>query len=179
MPYFLRAEANSRGASAYHGAGGPLSVSDPKYKSAMTTAFVEAARQWGMPANDDFNGAEQDGAGFYQLTQRSGRRWSAADAYLHPAAGRANLTIQTDSLVTGVEFEGGRAAGVRYLRRGTEELARADGEVILAAGAVGSPQLLMLSGVGPGRSPGGEPDLGHLPTARVWARTCPTMRSCR
>ena len=125
----------------------------------MTTAFVEAAREWGMPANDDFNGAEQDGAGFYQLTQRAGRRWSAADAYLHPAAGRANLTIQTDSLVTGVEFEGGRAAGVRYLRRGTEELARADGEVILAAGAVGSPQLLMLSGVGPA---------DHLAAHRIW-----------
>jgi choline dehydrogenase len=159
MPYFLRAEANSRGASAYHGAEGPLSVSDPKHKSAMTTAFVEAAREWGMPANDDFNGAEQDGAGFYQLTQRSGRRWSAADAYLHPAAGRANLTVQTDSLVTGVEFEGGRAAGVRYLRRGTEQLARADGEVILAAGAVGSPQLLMLSGVGPA---------DHLAANRIW-----------
>ena len=122
---------NSRGASAYHGGEGPLSVSDPRHKSAMTTAFVEAAREWGMTANDDFNGQEQDGAGFYQLTQRAGRRWSAADAYLHPAAGRANLTIQTDSLVTGVEFEGGRAAGVRYLRRGTEVLARADGEVIL------------------------------------------------
>jgi choline dehydrogenase len=149
FPYFLRAESNSRGASAYHGADGPLSVQDPKYKSAMTAAFVDAARQWGMEANDDFNGPRQDGAGFYQVTQRNGRRWSAADAYLHPAAGRPNLMVQTDALVTGVAIEAGRAVGVRYLLRGVEETARAEGEVILAAGAIGSPQLLMLSGIGP------------------------------
>ncbi len=149
LPYFLRAESNSRGASAYHGADGPLSVQDPKYKSAMTAAFVDAARQWGMEANDDFNGPRQDGAGFYQVTQRNGRRWSTADAYLHPAAGRPNLTVQTDALVTGVAIEAGRAVGVRYLLRGVEETARAEGEVILAAGAIGSPQLLMLSGIGP------------------------------
>jgi choline dehydrogenase len=149
LPYFLRAESNSRGASAYHGADGPLSVQDPKYKSAMTAAFVDAARQWGMQANDDFNGPRQDGAGFYQVTQRNGRRWSAADAYLHPAADRPNLTVQTDALVTGVAIEAGRAVGVRYLLRGVEETARAEGEVILAAGAIGSPQLLMLSGIGP------------------------------
>ena len=149
LPYFVRAEGNSRGASAYHGAEGPLSVQDPKYKSAVTTAFVNAARQWGLEANDDFNGARQDGAGFYQVTQRNGRRWSAADAYLHPAAGRPNLTVQTDALVTGVAIEGGRAVGVRYLLRGVEEMAGAESEVILAAGAIGSPQLLMLSGVGP------------------------------
>ena len=149
LPYFLRAESNSRGASAYHGADGPLSVQDPKYKSAMTAAFVDAARQWGMEANDDFNGPRQDGAGFYQVTQRSGRRWSAADAYLHPAAGRPNLTVQTDALVTGVAIEADRAVGVRYLLRGVEETARAEAEVILAAGAIGSPQLLMLSGIGP------------------------------
>jgi choline dehydrogenase len=149
LPYFLRAESNSRGASAYHGADGPLSVQDPKYKSAMTAAFVDAARQWGMEANDDFNGPRQDGAGFYQVTQRNGRRWSAADAYLHPAAGRPNLTVQTDALVTGVAIEAGRAVGVRYLLRGVEETARAEAEVILAAGAIGSPQLLMLSGIGP------------------------------
>jgi choline dehydrogenase len=148
LPYFLRAEANSRGASAYHGADGPLSVQDLKYKSAMTEAFVDAARRWGMEANDDFNGPRQDGAGFYQVTQRNGRRWSAADAFLHPAAGRSNLTVQTDALVTGVDIEGGRAVGVRYLLRGVEETARAEAEVILAAGAIGSPQLLMLSGIG-------------------------------
>jgi choline dehydrogenase len=149
LPYFLRAENNVRGASAYHGATGPLSVSDLKFKSRLTGAFLAAARHVGMPANDDFNGAGQDGVGYYQVTQKGGRRWSAADAYLHPAAGRPNLVIQTDALVTGIDIEGGRAAGVRYLRRGVEEMARADGEVILAGGAIGSPQLLMLSGVGP------------------------------
>jgi choline dehydrogenase len=149
LPYFLRAEGNSRGASAYHGADGPLSVTDPRYKSPLATAFVEAARHSGLVANDDFNGPRQDGAGFYQVTQRRGRRWSAADAYLHPAAGRPNLTVQTDALVTGIEVAGGRATGVHYLLRGVAEMARAEAEVILAGGAIGSPQLLMLSGIGP------------------------------
>jgi choline dehydrogenase len=149
LPYFLRAEANSRGASAYHGAAGPLSVQDLKFRSSLTGDFVSAARNWGLPANNDFNGPEQDGVGFYQVTQKAGRRWSAADAYLHPAAGRPNLTVLTDALVTGIEIEGGRATGVRYMHRGEEELARAEAEIILSAGAVGSPQLLLLSGVGP------------------------------
>ncbi len=149
MPYFLRAEGNSRGASAFHGASGPLSVQDQRHKSALTAAFVDAARQSGMEANGDFNGPRQDGVGFYQVTQRGGRRWSAADAYLHPSSDRPNLTVQTDALVTGLAMTGGRAAGVHYLRRGVAETARAEGEVILAAGAIGSPQLLMLSGIGP------------------------------
>jgi choline dehydrogenase len=149
LPYFLRAESNSRGASAYHGAAGPLSVQDLKFKSSLTGAFVAAARNCGVPANDDFNGPAQDGVGYYQVTQKAGRRWSAADAYLHPAADRPNLTIHTDTLVTAIEIEAGRATGVRYLRRGVEELARAESEVIVAAGAIGSPQLLMLSGIGP------------------------------
>ena len=101
LPYFLRAEDNSRGASAYHGAGGPLSVQDLKHKSPLTRAFVAASRECGLPANEDFNGAAQDGTGFYQVTQRDGRRWSAADAYLHPAASRPNLTVHTDALATG------------------------------------------------------------------------------
>ncbi|MGH3273677.1 MAG: GMC family oxidoreductase [Streptosporangiaceae bacterium] len=149
FPYFLRAEHNSRGESAYHGASGPLSVQDLRYKSSLTEAFVAAARGCGQEANDDFNGPRQDGVGFYQVTQQAGRRWSAADAYLHPAADRPNLTIQTDALATGIEIEGGRAVGVRYLRRGVEEVAWAQNEVILACGAIASPQLLMLSGIGP------------------------------
>ena len=149
LPYFLRAEGNSRGASAYHGAAGPLSVQDLKFKSGLTGAFVAAARNCGVPANDDFNGPTQDGVGYYQVTQKAGRRWSAADAYLVPAAGRPNLTVQTDALVTGIEIEAGRATGVRYLRRGVEELAQAGSEVIVSCGVVGSPQLLMLSGIGP------------------------------
>jgi choline dehydrogenase len=149
MPYFLRAESNSRGASAYHGASGPLSVQDLKFRSSLTGDFVTAARHYGLPANDDFNGPEQDGVGYYQVTQKAGRRWSAADAYLHPAIGRPNLTVYTDALVTGIDIEAGRATAVRYLRRGVEEVARAEAEIILSAGAIGSPQLLMLSGVGP------------------------------
>jgi choline dehydrogenase len=149
LPYFLRAESNSRGESAYHGASGPLSVQDLRYKSSVTGAFVAAAQNCGQDANDDFNGSRQDGVGYYQVTQRAGRRWSAADAYLHPAAARPNLTILTDALATGIEIEGGRAVGVRYLQRGAEVFARAEAEVIVAAGAIGSPQLLMLSGVGP------------------------------
>ena len=149
LPYFLRSEHNSRGESAWHGASGPLSVQDLRYKSSLTEAFVAAARSCGQPANDDFNGPQQDGVGFYQVTQRGGRRWSAADAYLHPAAGRPNLTVLTDALATGIEIEGGRATGVRYRWRGAEEVAWAQGEVILAGGAVNSPQLLLLSGIGP------------------------------
>jgi choline dehydrogenase len=149
LPYFLRAENNSRGDSAYHGASGPLSVQDLRYKSSLTGAWLAAARAAGMAANDDFNGPSQEGVGYYQVTQRGGRRWSAADAYLHPAADRPNLTIMTDVLATGIEIEGGRAVGVRYLRRGVEEYAPAEAEVIVAGGAIGSPQLLMLSGVGP------------------------------
>ena len=149
LPYFLRAESNSRGASAYHSDAGPLVVQDLKYRSALTGSFVAAAQGYGLPANDDFNGPKQDGVGYYQVTQKGGRRWSAADAYLHPAASRPNLTIETDALVTGIEIEAGRATGVRYLHRGTEELAQAEAEIILSAGAIGSPQILMLSGVGP------------------------------
>ena len=149
LPYFLRAEDNSRGPSAYHGAGGPLHVEDLRYKSAATRGFVDAAKAYGLAPNSDFNGLHQEGAGFYQVTQKKGRRWSAADAYLRPALGRDNLTVQTDALAARIIFEGDRASGVRYLLRGREEFARAEREVILAAGAVGSPHLLMLSGVGP------------------------------
>jgi choline dehydrogenase len=149
LPYFRRAEDNSRGASAYHGAGGPLRVQDPQRKSPLTRAFVEAAQACGMIANDDFNGPSQDGAGFYQVTQRGGRRCSAADAYLRPALSRPNLTVQTDSLVTRIGIEGDRAAVVHYLRGGAAETARAENEILLAGGTVNSPQLLMLSGIGP------------------------------
>ena len=147
LPYFLRAEDNSRGASAYHGAGGPLSVQDLRHKSEHARQFVAAAIRRGAVENGDFNGPRQDGVGFYQVTQRDGRRCSAADAYLRRRP--ENLTVKTDALVTGVVFEGGRAAGVTYRSQGREETARAEAEVVLAAGAIGSPQLLMLSGIGP------------------------------
>jgi choline dehydrogenase len=149
MPYFRRAENNSRGASPYHGAGGPLAVTDLRYKSPTSRAFLAAAQEQGAAANSDFNGSRQDGVGWYQVTQRKGRRCSAAAAYLHPVMSRPNLTVYTDALVTKVIIEGGRATGVTYLRNGETETARANAEVILSGGAVNSPQLLMLSGVGP------------------------------
>ncbi|HET9897704.1 MAG TPA: GMC family oxidoreductase N-terminal domain-containing protein [Streptosporangiaceae bacterium] len=149
LPYFLRAENNSRGQSPYHGGSGPLSVVDPKFKSPAARAFIESAVNSGSSPNNDFNGAQQDGVGFYQVTQRDGRRFSAADAYLHPAEERSNLTVQTDALATSVIIEAGRAVGVRYLYRGIEQTARAEAEVILCGGAINSPQLLMLSGIGP------------------------------
>ncbi len=149
LPYFKRAEDQQRGASDYHGQGGPLRVEDLRYKHPLTRAWVESATAFGLPANDDFNGARQEGVGFYQVTQRRGRRCSTADAYLSRAAGRPNLTITTDALVTRVVVEKGRATGVRYLSEGREQQVRAAREVILSGGAVNSPQLLMLSGIGP------------------------------
>lgn len=149
LPYFRRAEDQARGPSPYHGVGGPLRVEDLRHVHELSQAFVASAVRWGMSPNDDFNGIGQEGVGQYQVTQRRGRRWSAADAYLRPAMTRPNLTVHTDALSTQVVIEKGRATGVRYRRRGADHLARAGGEVLLAAGAVNSPQLLMLSGVGP------------------------------
>jgi choline dehydrogenase len=128
-----------------------LSVQDLSYKSEHGKAFIEAARRRGAAENDDFNGPVQEGVGFYQVTQADGRRCSAADAYLPPAvrASRPNLTIRTGALVTSVVIEGERAAGVTVRSEGAEETVRAENEVILSAGAIGSPQLLMLSGIGP------------------------------
>ncbi len=149
LPYFRRAEDQQRGESDYHGVGGPLRVEDLRYKSPLVRAWVESAKTHGLPANNDFNGSVQDGVGFYQVTQRRGRRWSTADAYLRDALGRPNLTVRTDALTTKVLVENGRAVGVRYVSGGREEEARAGMEVILCGGAVNSPQLLMLSGLGP------------------------------
>jgi choline dehydrogenase len=150
LPYFLRAEDQERGESTYHGVGGPLRVEDPRYRHELTQAWVQAAQTWGLPASDDFTANEQEGVGFYQLTQRGGRRWSAADGYLRPAQERANLTIQTEAYVGSVLLEHGRAVGVEYIHGGEERRALASREVILSAGTVKSPQLLMLSGIGPG-----------------------------
>jgi choline dehydrogenase len=147
LPYFLRAEDNERGPGPYHGAGGPLPVRDAPHRSLQAGQFIEAAVRRGAPPNDDFNGEQQDGVGFYQVTQRDGQRCTVAGAYL--ASRPENLTVLTGALVTGLLIEGGRAAGVTYRRGGRDETARAAAEVILSAGAVGTPQLLMLSGIGP------------------------------
>jgi len=149
LPYFRRAEDQQRGESEYHGVGGPLRVEDLRYKHPLTRSWVESAKAFGLPANNDFNGAEQDGVGYYQVTQRRGRRWSTADAYLRPALDRPNLTVQTDALATKVLVEKGRAVGVRYVTGGRTQDAAAQREVILCGGAVNSPQLLLLSGLGP------------------------------
>lgn len=148
LPYFRRAEDQARGESEYHGAGGPLRVEDLRSRHRLTRAFVESAVAAGMPRNEDFNGEEQAGAGFYQVTQKRGRRWSTADAYLRPALNRPNLTVLSDALVSKILVENGRAVGVRYHREGEEHHDLAQCEVILAGGTIGTPHLLMLSGIG-------------------------------
>ncbi len=149
LPYFLKAEDNERGASQWHGAGGPLPVSDERSHNAISHAFVEAGVQAGLARNDDFNAAEQDGVGMYQVTQRGGLRASAAVAYLHPVSERENLTVLPYMHVQRVLFEGARAVGVQASRLGEVQSHMAEREVILCGGAYNSPQLLMLSGVGP------------------------------
>ncbi len=148
LPFFRLAERNQRGADAFHGGDGPLAVSDHVYRNPLTAVFVAAAEQAGIARNEDFNGAEQAGAGFYQVTQQGGRRCSTADAYLRPALGRANLTLITKALTTRVLIERHRAIGIEYLREGKIEHAHAEREVLLSGGAINSPQLLLLSGVG-------------------------------
>ena len=149
LPYFKRSEDNTRGASEYHGAGGPLHVSDIEVNP-MSEMLVQAATQaLGARENRDFNGAEQEGVGLHQATVRGGERCSTSVGFLSPARSRANLTVYADTLVTALVIEGGRAVGVRYAKGGKEHVARAEREVLLSAGAIGSPHLLLLSGVGP------------------------------
>ena len=147
LPYFKRSEDQSRGANAWHGVGGPQAVSDLPDRHELCDAFIAAAGELGIARNDDFNGAAQEGAGYYQATSRNGRRSSTATGFLRPAEKRANLTVMTEALSTRILFEGTRAIGVEYRRGGELRRARAAREVLLAAGAFNSPQLLQLSGV--------------------------------
>ncbi|HWP43023.1 MAG TPA: choline dehydrogenase [Blastocatellia bacterium] len=149
LPYFKKSENQERGASEYHGTGGPLNVADLRYRNPLSRAFVEGCLEAGIPASDDFNGPEQDGAGFYQVTQKGGKRHSAADAYLKPALKRPNLKVETFAHTTRVLFDGTRAVGAEYVKDAKTVQVRATREVILSGGAINSPQLLMLSGVGP------------------------------
>jgi choline dehydrogenase len=149
-PYFRRAEHQERGGCDWHATGGPLNVSDVTEKNPISDAVIEACEQAGIPRNDDVNGASQEGATYYQLTVKNGQRCSAAVAYLHPAMNRPNLTVETNALAGKVLFEGKRAVGVEFTQNGVKRVAKARGEVILAGGAINSPQLLQLSGVGPG-----------------------------
>ena len=149
LPYFKRAECNSRGGDALHGDSGPLHVSDLRYTNPLSAAFIEAGQQAGFPHNHDFNGAEQAGVGLYQVTQKDGARCSSAVAYLQPARSRPNLEVVTGALVRRILLANGRAIGVAYAKDGVETQAQADREVLLSGGAINSPQLLMLSGIGP------------------------------
>ncbi|MCW5590947.1 MAG: choline dehydrogenase [Burkholderiales bacterium] len=149
LPYFRKLESNSRGASGLHGADGPISCSDIPGRHELIEAIIAGAGSLGVPRNDDFNGERQEGVGYYQLFTRNGWRSSTAVAYLKPARARPNLRVETGAHATRVLFEGTRATGVEYRQRGRPKTARAGREVILAAGALQSPQLLQLSGVGP------------------------------
>jgi len=149
LPYFKKAENQQRGANEYHGGGGPLSVSDWRHDDPLSEAFVKAAVETGIPYNPDFNGATQEGAGFFQTTTRRGRRASSAFSYLRPAKGRGNLCVETDALAQRLIFEGRRARAVEFRQRGTVRTARARKEILVSSGAYNSPQLLQLSGVGP------------------------------
>ena len=149
LPYFVRAEGNARGAGPLHGGEGPLRVSDLRHVNPLSQAFIDAGVQAGWPRNDDFNGASQAGLGLYQVTQRDGARCSAAAAYLAPARDRPNLHVATGAQVQRIVIEHGRATGVEYRRRGRIHRAIAEAEVLLSGGAINSPQLLMLSGIGP------------------------------
>ena len=149
LPYFKKSEDQAHGADALHGRGGPLSVSDQSEPHELCDAFIEAAVQAGHPRNPDFNGERQEGAGYQQLTARKGRRCSTATGFLRPVLHRANLQVVTGALVSRMLFDGRQAVGVEYLRDARIVAVKADREVILSGGAINTPQLLQLSGVGP------------------------------
>jgi choline dehydrogenase-like flavoprotein len=150
LAYFKHAEDNQRFVNDYHSSGGPLGVSMPIAPLPICDAYLRAGQQMGIPYNDDVNGARQEGVGFYQLTQRNARRSSAASAYLKPIRDRPNLTIRTDALTSRVVLENGRAVGVEIIERdGAPKILRAEREVLIASGALGSPKLLLQSGIGP------------------------------
>src|SRR5205807_3959155 len=157
-PYFIKSEDNERGASELHGVGGPLRVSEGRARHKTCQAFIEAGLEAGLPANEDFNGSEQDGVGWYQLTQRDGMRCSAAVAYLHPVMDRSNLVVETNAHVTRLLLDGSRAVGVEIDQHDALREIRAN-EVILSAGSYQSPQILLLSGIGPAE----DLALNHIP----------------
>jgi len=149
LPYFKKAENQQRGGDKYHGVGGPLPVSDLGHPDPLSAAFIDAAAETGLPVNPDFNGATQEGAGFFQTTTQRGRRASTAYSYLRPAKSRGNLHVETSALAQRILFEGRRARAVEYRQGGVLRTARARKEILVSGGAYNSPQLLQLSGVGP------------------------------
>ncbi len=150
LPYYRKAENQARGEDEFHGVGGPLHVSDHHTNHELTEAALAACEQAGIERNPDFNGARQEGCGYYQTTTNRRRRWSTAKAYLEPARGRDNLQVRTGAHATKVLFENGRAVGVEFHTGQGRQSARARREVVVSGGAYGSPQLLQLSGIGPG-----------------------------
>ena len=154
LPYFKRAEDQERGADDFHGSGGPLGVSDVRMKNPLCEAYIKASVAAGVPHTTDFNGASQEGAGYYQLTTKDGRRCSTAVAYLKPVLSRDNLELVTDAAVERLVLDGKRVTGVTFLQGGESKTIRARREIILSAGAIGSPQILQLSGIGPGTALG-------------------------
>ena len=151
LPYFKKAEDNERGDDDLHSAGGPLGVSDVRMNNPICEAYIAACVAAGIPATKDFNGAQQEGAGYYQLTTKNGRRSSTGVAYLKPAMTRRNLTVITEANVDKLEMAAGRITGVTFNHAGTVKTVHAGGEVLLCAGAIGSPQILQVSGIGPGQ----------------------------
>jgi choline dehydrogenase-like flavoprotein len=151
LPFFKKSEDHVAGASPIHGTGGELRVEKQRLRWQLLEAFRDAASQYGIPQTHDFNTGDNDGSGFFEVTQRRGRRWSAADAFLRPAAKRANLRIQTQALVDRLHIEQGRITGVRFQLAGKAFLARSRGEMLLAAGAIGTPAILQRSGIGNAR----------------------------
>ena len=149
LPYFRKSEDQERGANAWHGVGGPLKVSDLRLRRPIADHFIAAAQEIGIPLNEDYNGAVQEGVGYFQQTAYNGFRWSTAKGFLKPARKRSNLIVETRAQACRILFEGRRAVGVEYLQDGVKKTARARVEVILASGAIGSPQILQHSGVGP------------------------------
>lgn len=182
LPYFIKSENNSRLGNPLHGQSGPLHVEDRMFTHELSRSWVSAASEWGLSTSDDFNGASQIGAGAYQVNCHQGWRWSSADGYLRPALARPNLTVRANALATRILMDGNRATGVSYLHEGEEVNAYAAAEVILSGGTINSPQLLLLSGIGPAEQlralgidvkadlPGvGENLHDHTMTPIVWA----------
>ncbi len=190
LPFFMASENQERGADDFHGTGGPLSVSDMRVRRDICDAYIEAASHLGIPHNSDFNGPQQEGAGYFQLTARNGWRCSAAVAFLRPARHRPNLLVITNAQARQIVLEGRRAVGLAFRHNGVEQRAFAGREIILSAGAVHSPQLLALSGIGPAAqlaqagipvlhdAPGvGENLQDHLQARCVYASTRPTLNN--
>jgi choline dehydrogenase-like flavoprotein len=150
LPFFKRSEGNERGGDEFHGSGGPLNVMDQRWPNVTSKRFIESAASLQLPRTADFNGAQQEGFGLYQVTQKAGERWSAARAYVEPLRAHGNFAVRTGALVEKILIEDGRATGVVIRRGNSRETLRARGGVILSAGAFNSPQILMLSGIGPG-----------------------------